>query len=657
MISPTQAWKVCRYMGARWVAYRLKYEVQKRSGHLARKAPTAHWRDIPLQIENEQALGFIPRSTATWRERLQAFDSETLNVTRQADDILAGRFTLFGHLQADLGFPPDWNKNILTDQQVSAQAHWSRIGDFSSGDIKAVWENSRFPWAFSLGRAYARTANDDYAEGFWRLFDDWINTNQPNRGPQWKCGQEASFRLFAAAWARRVFSDSPATTIERVKVWRRFVYATGRRIAANLEYALSQSNNHGISECVALLTVSRLLPQAPEAAEWRIRASQSLISQVDALVYPDGAFSQHSTVYHRVLLHDLAWVLALESENGATVDAVIVSGCRRAWQYLSELTDATSGHAPLSGASDGSNVLPLSNSAYDDFRPAIQLASVLTDGVAALSPGLWDESVFWLTNGREFKSAPIANGLKPLWSAPHGGWTIVRTPLTRIAFHTRTGYQHRPSHADLLHVDVWWRDQLLTRDPGSFSYNTNRPQSSFVSTVVHNTVEVNGTSQMEKATRFLLLPWPSGQAQHNKKTLTVKASHDAYERLGVIHSRTVQPAGAEGWVVTDEVTSQEKRRPVSCQLHWLFGDGPHTFDSERQRLTLHLPHGDYSIEWHVDAESSATLVRAHESSDRGWWSPHYLELQPALSLAIRAVGAAGNINMRTVFGPLVVSAN
>src|SRR6185312_2792000 len=101
-------------------------------------------------------------------------------------------------------------------------------------------------WAFALTRAFARTGEAKYAEVFWRLFADWCTRNPPNRGPNWMCGQESTFRLMAVVFAAEGLGVPPAQREQLA----RFVVATGRRIAANLDYALSQKNNHGVSECV-----------------------------------------------------------------------------------------------------------------------------------------------------------------------------------------------------------------------------------------------------------------------------------------------------------------------------------------------------------------------------------------------------------------------
>ena len=142
-----------------------------------------------------------------------------------------------------------------------------------------MWELSRFPWAWPLARAYGRTGDERFAEGFWGLFENWLACNPPNRGANWMCGQEATFRLMAATFSRHGLAKARATTPRRVARFQDFVRATAQRIAVNLDYALSQSNNHGVSECLGLITAAVNLPDEPDSDGWQAKGLRSLQQQ------------------------------------------------------------------------------------------------------------------------------------------------------------------------------------------------------------------------------------------------------------------------------------------------------------------------------------------------------------------------------------------
>jgi putative peptidoglycan lipid II flippase len=446
--------------GVRWVLFRVRYALRTRLGWLKRRTPQKTWDEVqPASggvvgasvgagivgaLPDLQSKGRAPRSRAESGDEVGGV-GEVADGAAVADalDVLAGRFRLFGFHIRDAGRFPDWHRSPLGDAAATPpDAHWSTISDFANGDIKNIWELSRWPWAFALARAWRSTGDNAFAERFWELAEDWMRHNPPNSGANWKCGQETSFRLFAAVFARAALADAPATTPARLEAWGKLVRASADRIAANLDYALSQSNNHGVSECVGLLTAALLDGEAercddvlwidsgakfsdgiaaaavhdvhsaplvghsapvaaPVTADRSGRfalALRKLRSQLAALVYPDGGFSQHSAVYHRVLLHDLLWAdFALRRLAGAVPPRWLRDAGARATRFLRALVDADTGRAHLYGANDGANILPLSDCDFADFRPVVQAGSRAFCGASAYAPGPWDELADWLS--------------------------------------------------------------------------------------------------------------------------------------------------------------------------------------------------------------------------------------------------------------------
>ena len=59
------------------------------------------------------------------------------------------------------------------------------------------------------------------------------------------------------------------------------------------------------------------------------------------------------------------------------------------------MIDPGSGRAPNLGANDGALLLPLSSSAFDDYRPTVQAAARAFLRLG-LPPGKWDELSIWL---------------------------------------------------------------------------------------------------------------------------------------------------------------------------------------------------------------------------------------------------------------------
>ena len=240
------------------------------------------------------------------------------------------------------------------------------------------------------------------------------------------CGQEAGFRLMAWCFALRGLAGSAASTASREARLLQGIALAAERIEATLDYALSQRNNHGISEATALFTAGLLLDH-PRAAAWRALGRRHLEEQARTLIDDDGAFSQHSVNYQRVMLHDYAWVLRLGDSVGRTLVPRVALRVGRAADFLYQLQDETTGRLPRYGQNDGALVLPLTNSEPGDFRSVIQSVRCLAYGTRTFAPGPWDEELFWLC-GAEALSAPLDAPARTDLEAPSGGYYTLRAP-------------------------------------------------------------------------------------------------------------------------------------------------------------------------------------------------------------------------------------
>ena len=428
---------------------------------------------------------------------------------------------------------------------------------------------------------------------------------------------------------------------------------SGQRISANLSYALSQNNNHGISEGVGLWTIGLLFPELRAAQTWRDTGRQVLETQGKRLIYDDGSFSQHSVNYHRVMLHDYIWSLRLAQLHGHRLHEDLYERMSKATDWLYQIQDETSGCVPYYGQNDGALVLPLSNCDYQDFRPVIQAAHYLANKTRCYESGPWDEDLLWLF-GVDAVQAPVVSSERTDLQAKDGGYYTIRSSQS-FAFVRCGSFRHRPGQADMLHVDLWWRGQNIARDAGTYSYNAAPPwDNPLAHSVYHNTVTVDGMDQMERVDKFLWLPWVRGKvrcsALSTQKNIAYwEGEHDGYGRLPmpVTYRRGIVRLGEEWWVVCDELRSAG---PHQYRLHWLFPDYPYAWNEDTGSLTLFTPAGPYHMQTMVSSnEVKTSLVRADSKSPRGWCAPYYFSREPALSIDLTAI--VDSSTFWTVFGP------
>jgi hypothetical protein len=220
-------------------------------------------------------------------------------------------------------------------------------------------------------------------------------------------------------------------------------------------------------------------------------------------------------------------------------------------------------------------------------------------------------------------------------------------------------YKGRPSHADQLHVDLWWDGENIALDAGTYRYTAAPPwDNSLAGTAVHNTILIDGQDQMQRAGRFLWLDWAQARMldTHTLPPGAIAAQQDGYLRLGILHRRILRAAGPDRWQVIDyllsgrELPSNLAQRPLfSYRLHWLLPDWPWSLESStltlarpaggkvRLTLTPEIPLSPISQIEHLSLVRAGRALAGPKtvSPIAGWYSPTYHQKIPALSFSLQ----------------------
>jgi hypothetical protein len=196
--------KYLRQFGLRPLALYAFYKLGLITGHYRRLTPIFDHRDSNIELSNIVPLFPLPS-----RDQLAQTLGEDGKATllKEADEIVNGKVRIFGKL-----VPLDFTHQELLLHWTDYETHKIPIPEsyFPNPDIKFLWEPARFGWAFTLGRAYHLTQDDQYAEAFWKYFEAFTESNPANLGPHWMNGQEVAIRLMSLVWADHVF-ESPSS--------------------------------------------------------------------------------------------------------------------------------------------------------------------------------------------------------------------------------------------------------------------------------------------------------------------------------------------------------------------------------------------------------------------------------------------------------------
>jgi hypothetical protein len=625
------------------------YSLGIRTGRYRRIQPVRSWEKVDLPDLPEDAYGaqLDPLFNLCAKD-LNALLPFREAAEQRADAVLAGRFTLFGIADVDLGFPPDWQAFApLTDggPQTFTQPHqhWSLIdlADLPL-DVKLIWEVSRFGWVFPLAQAYALSGDRRYVEGFMYLLRSWLEDNPPSAGLNWYSAQEVAIRLIALLFASMTFRDALSDDPEDRDLLIKALWAHGERIPLTLPYAKAQMNNHLLVECAALYLLAESFPSWDESPRWSRIGRRWFERGVNQQVFEDGGYTQHSTNYQRLALQ--AGILMEQATTllGKPLQASTRDALGSMAECLGVLVDQEHGTVPNFGPNDGALLLHLSVSPFKDYRPTLQAAWRLFWGEARYLAGAHDDLAQWLVMSepqRPIRSNPYASSRV----FPQAGLHVMENESLRAILRA-VEFQTRPGHSDQLHLEIWHQGFNLARDPGTYLYNADKPwDNSLAGAWCHNTVLVGGVEPMLRAGRFLWQMWSRAKILERSSSpeggITVLCAQHTSDRWpGIRHLRTIALVSEDLIMVADDLLGDGKK---TFRMNWNLPDV--RWNLQDSKLTFGLSEGEGSLSWDLE-DSKWGLYRVGrliggeefiaDPITYGWHAPTYALREPGLQLVI-----------------------
>ena len=487
---------------------------------------------------------------------------------------------------------------------------WWKIPDFDPqvGDIKTVWEASRFDWVLAMAQRIAAGDKSELSRlNAWLA--DWCDKNPAYLGPNWKCGQEASIRVMHLAMAAKLLRQHRNSS----KALMQLIRVHLQRITPSIGYAMAQNNNHGSSEAAALyIGGSWLFALGDETAvKYRAIGKKWLENCAERLIERDGSFSQYSTNYHRVVLDTYSMVeYWRRTFQLPEFSSRFYERLSAAANWLYQMTQRKNGDVPNLGANDGAYLLPLAGTDYRDYRPSVQLAGVLFAGKRAYgAAGDWNLPLQWL-------EIELPAGVKRIPGSawfPQGGYCSLHAGDAFALFNIPR-FRFRPSQADALHVDLWLSGENLLRDAGTYSYNAGDDVIGyFGGTAGHNTVQFDDRDQMPRLSRFLFGAWLKAEqvsplVKQNGQATSSAAYRDWH---GGFHHRTVILSDKKLQVI-DKVSGFSNKAILRWRLQpgqWHINDTSVCSNSHKLKVTSNVSIERFEI-------------------TQGWESRYYMQKTP-----------------------------
>ncbi len=549
---------LAKNMGWEYVLYRSKYEFLKKSGLLKRKFPSSYRHEnfnITLEAWRKLEAGFFFNDK--WS--IQFPKTPYPELKKYFDDFNQGKFQFFDGEVLFIGKNYDWLTHPKTGYRYDISKHWSELNEFSleTGDIKYVWEKSRFSYLYSLIR-FDYHFEQDLSKLIFSEIESWLKANPLNYGPNYICSQEISLRILNWTFALYYYKNSDYLNDRLFSEILLSIYGQAMHVFNNINFSRKTvRNNHAITETLTLYLLGLLFPFFPQADLWREKGKQWFEQEIDYQIYDDGSYLQFSMNYHRVVIQLLTWAILLAQKNNDTLSPIVFEKAEKSLKFLISFMDKQTGWLPNYGSNDGALFFKLNRQHYRDYRPQLNALHYALYGTHLFDELQLQEDVYWYGGDSSVKVNNLQQPKLVRYEA--GGFYGMRDPES-LTFIRCGKHKDRPAHADNLHLDIWYKSKNILHDSGTFQYNTDPPMLHyFTGTKGHNTIMLGDYDQMLKGPRFIWFYWTQAVTAHlfeDEKQYVFEGRIKAFTYLDktITHQRTVKKIKNKPlWYIRDTV--------------------------------------------------------------------------------------------------------
>lgn len=512
-------------MGFDWFVFRVKYELLKKINYFDKVN-----NKILKKVSSYDVKNF-------YYKKIDLVNKDFIgskSFIEKADNALSGKIFAFSNEYFDYNEDGsiNWQMNPISKVKADSAIAWNRLPDFGEyGDIKLIWEASRFPQVYYFINAYSITKDEKYAKECIAQMLEWIEKNPYPLGVNYKCGQEISFRIFAWINALEYFREFFTKEDEQKIVQN--IYTSLLRVDANIDYAAkSVKNNHSISEAAGLFIGGLLFPQFKESKYFVEKGLNYLLKETSYQVYSNGSYIQHSFTYQRLALDVLSFVMVVSKEMNYNLPIELEQRHQKMIEFLNSFVQQN-GWLPNYGSNDGANLFPLTGDNYRDFRSSLNFASVVNRAYS-LFEGHKKLVEFFSLEDKETRE------LDKKIKFNDGGYYILKNK-NFFSFLRCHSYKDRPASNDMFHLDIWSDNKNIFCDAGSYSYNTDKKfKNNFIGVIGHNTVMINNSNQMAQVLNFGYSNWTKAKCIDFDENHFLGENYAYKKEFGVVHERDIK---------------------------------------------------------------------------------------------------------------------
>ncbi|MEC0183021.1 alginate lyase family protein [Paenibacillus peoriae] len=460
-------------------------------------------------------------------------------------------------------------------------SRWISLGDpvnwlhNPTKDPEFTWGINRHWHMPDLGKAYLMNGNPQYVSAFIDHYRGW---RKQNPVPAISSYEEAVFFQKLGPWRLLETGLRVQSWISAYKYMEGSLLLTEPFRAEFLQgleehaefltrYLGSTEINHAIMHMQGLFMIATFYHWHPRAPYWRQLAAERLELCLLHQVGSEGVQIELTTHYHNASIEMFGTPYLLARLSGHPFSAWFGDQLRKMVAFTEALIRPDH-QSTGTGDSDW----------LGDGRQRLTLLGAILEDDELICRGTGSSESLWLFGVEKYERyMQLQAAYKPPTASrafPQTGYYVMRDEQQYLFFDAAAmGGAH--GHADALHLEWMWKQQLFFTDTGRYTYEEGEWRHYFKSTRAHNTITIDGEDQTPyvstqqwgtPAAEAKTYRWESSRRYH-----FMDASHDGYTRLP-------DPVTHRRWVLLGVEV------PLMLLVDWLEADAEHELE---QRFHLH----------------------------------------------------------------------
>ncbi|MFQ5649565.1 MAG: alginate lyase family protein [bacterium] len=470
---------------------------------------------------------------------------------------------------------------------------------------------NRMDWIWSVAVAYKFTGDPKYATAFDEIMRSWFRQNPM---PRWKNEKDNVWRLIESSarmtdgWIEAFFIFYNCDQVSDEVKWR--MLASFHDHAQFLAHFRSPRRNHLLQETYGLLAVGAAFPEFKMADKWIEIARLRLDRAMHEDVYPDGGYTEGSTYYHRFAIRILQEITDFSTAYGVQISDYFYAQLEKMYSFLMH-----------TARPDG--VMPQMN---DGFHA--KNLRLLFDTPAEFFSR--QDFEFFASAGQRGRAADATSV-----AYPYSGVYVMRSdwsPEARYLLVDAGPFGSSHGHEDKLSFEVFAFGEPFIVDSGTYTYVHNKWRRFFTSSFAHNTIVVDGRSQIRfpSAEHWVNAPpetlgnkWISTELFDYLEARYEEGYGSVKEDIlgGIVHTRRWLFVKPDYWILWDVITGTGEHELEQFFHFWheveveLEDAGKVRAVSRKGPILL--------LESFGPKLDEVTVFKGDEEPVQGWVSPEY----------------------------------